>query len=53
VKEVARAGVLHHFRAGVARQIAETIVAEDDRLVFYLRVGDDEVPICRQAKSTS
>ena len=45
VQEVARARPLHDLRARVARQLAEAIVAEDDRLVVDLRVRDDEVPI--------
>jgi len=45
VQEVARARLLHDVGARVPAQLAEPVVAEDDRLVLHLGVGDHEVAI--------
>ena len=47
VKEVTCTRLLHYVSARVAAQLAESVVAEDDRLVVNLSVGDHEVAICK------
>ena len=51
VQELARARLLHHLGARVAAQIAEAVVAEDDRSTVHLRVGDDEIAICAASQT--
>jgi hypothetical protein len=53
VQEVTGAWMLHNLSTTVAGQIAEAVVAEDDRLVLNLSVGDDEVSICRIKRKTT
>lgn len=43
VQEIAGAGPLHHLGSRVAAQLAEAVVAVDDRAVLYPSVGDDEL----------
>lgn len=43
VQEVAGAGPLHHLGSRVAAQLAEAVVAVDDRAVLHPSVGDDEL----------
>jgi len=40
-----------HLGAGVAAEIAEAVIAEDDRPSVDLGVGNDEVTICAQHRT--
>ncbi len=45
MQKVEGARLLHDLGAGVAAELAEAIVAEDNGFVLHLRVGYDEIPI--------
>lgn len=47
-EEVAGAGLLHHLHSGVTKHLAEAVVAVDDGTVLHLRVGDEELAVCRE-----
>ena len=45
VHEAARARLLHHLGPVVARQLAESVIAVDDRVVYDPGIGQDETGI--------
>lgn len=42
-EEVTGAGSLHHLHPGVAKELAEAVIAIDDGTVLHLCVGDEEL----------
>ena len=50
VQEVQGARLLHDLRSRVAAQLTESIVAEDNWFLLHLRIGDDEISICKNTQ---
>ncbi|GBN17677.1 hypothetical protein AVEN_59948-1 [Araneus ventricosus] len=52
VQELADARTLHEGGAAPAHHLAEAVIAEDDRVVFHLSIGHDELAVCKEKRYT-